>query len=76
AVQAAVTAAGGEAKGVYTLALTAAAGEAPTVEENAAFATAITAKINEIKDDVFNVTTPNKGDGSVQDWADGVTAAN
>lgn len=74
AITAAVTAFGGEAKGVYTLKLDATTATAeegiafPTAEEQAAYAEAIAAKITAIKD--VKIQYPIvEGAGVVLDWA-------
>lgn len=74
AITAAVTAFGGEAKGVYTLKLTATTATAeegiafPTAAEQAAYAEAIAAKITAIKD--VKIQYPIvEGAGVVLDWA-------
>ena len=72
---AAIEAAAAGKAGVYTLKLDTTAEPAgdegiavPSATEQAAYAVAITAKINEIKDDVIAGDAPVTGEGSVTDW--------
>ena len=75
AIETAVEAVGGEAAGVWTLALELSAEESdgdyiavPTEEEQAAYAEVIIEKINEIKDVVIEGEEPVVGEGESQDW--------
>ena len=80
AILAAAQAFGGEAKGVYTVKLDATKATAeegiayPTAEEQAAYAEAVVAKINAVKDVKIQYPIVS-GDGVVKDWADGVVPA-